>query len=341
MMDSNLTFANPEAFFLLMAVVVLFAWQKIRERKNRPTVQFSSTAIFQKLRPSLRARLMIVPDLLKLICFVFLITALARPQRADTQVKRNVEGIDILIALDISDSMLIEDMKPLNRLEAAKETIQTFVKGRTSDRIGVIIFAGESFTLVPLTLDYDLIVSRISEITTAQQARIKDGTALGVALANAAGRLKDSTAKTRVVIFMTDGENNSGMIDPETGLSIAKGYGVKIYSIGMGRSGPTKIPVYAKDVFGNKIKSYQPFESTVNDDLLGRMASETGGKYFRAVKEDSLKGVFKDIDGLEKTKIDVNKYVKYTELYPPFVLMSLFCLLFSILLRLTVLRRNP
>jgi Ca-activated chloride channel family protein len=145
--------------------------------------------------------------------------------------------------------MLIEDMKPLNRIEAAKDTLKKFVQARTSDRIGIVIFAGESFTLVPLTLDYELILSRVAEITTAQEARIKDGTALGVALANAAGRLKDSTAKSRVVIFMTDGENNSGTIDPETGLEIAKGYGVKIYSIGIGRDGPTKIPIYQKDVF--------------------------------------------------------------------------------------------
>ena len=143
------------------------------------------------------------------------IIALARPQEMNTKIKKNVEGIDIVIALDVSDSMLIEDMKPLNRLESAKETIKQFIEGRSSDRIGLVIFAGESFTLVPPTLDYQLILQRVGEITTAQSARIKDGTALGVALANAAGRLKDSQAKSRIVIFMTDGENNSGTIDPE------------------------------------------------------------------------------------------------------------------------------
>ncbi len=340
-MDSNLSFASPEAFFLLIPLILLFIWNYLHEKVKRPTLQYSSLQALRGLRPGWKVRLIRLPDVLKALAIALVITALARPQKADTQVKRNVEGIDIMIALDISDSMLVEDMKPLNRLESAKETIQKFVKGRLSDRIGVVIFAGESFTLIPLTLDYPLIMDRMAEVKTAQQARIKDGTAIGVALANAAGRLKDSTAKTRVVIFMTDGENNSGTIDPETGLAIAKGYGVKIYSIGMGQSGPTRIPVYARDVFGNKVKTYQPFESTVNDDLLGRMASETGGKYFRASREDSLKGIFSEIDHMEKTKIDVNKYMRYTELYPGFLLAGLLLYLISAGLRLTLFRRLP
>ena len=339
--ENGIVFANPSAFFWIFPVLLFFVWSIWREKKSLPSVQYSSLQVFKGLQPGLRVRLRRLPDFLKFFALMFLIAALARPQKADTQVKRNVEGIDIMIALDISDSMLIEDMKPTNRIEAAKDAILKFVKARTSDRIGVIIFAGESFTLVPLTLDYDLIVSRVSEITTAQQAHIKDGTAIGVALANAAGRLRDSTAKTRLVIFATDGENNSGTIDPETGLTIAKGYGVKIYSMGMGKSGPTRIPVYARDVFGNKIKTYQPFESTVNDDLLSRMASETGGKYYRANQEDSLQKIFKEIDQLEKTKIDVNKYVRYTELFPKFLFWALFLYLLGIGLRLTWLRRVP
>lgn len=341
MTDSNLLFASPGYFALLIPLVLAFVWAWWSERRKRPSVKYSGLQALRGLRPGLRVRLMRVPDLLKLLALALMVTAAARPQRSDTQIRRNVEGIDIMIALDISDSMLIEDMRPLNRLEAAKETIMKFVKGRSSDRIGIVIFAGESFTLVPLTLDYDLIVSRVSEVTTAQQARIKDGTALGVALANASGRLKDSTAKTRVVIFMTDGENNSGTIDPETGLAIAKGYGVKIYSIGMGKSGPTRIPVYTRDVFGQRIKTYQPFESTVNDELLGRMAKETGGRYFRAAQEDSLNSVFREIDQLEKTKIDVNQYTRYTELFPMFLWWALGLYLAASALRLTWLRRMP
>jgi Ca-activated chloride channel family protein len=237
--------------------------------------------------------------------------------------------------------MLIEDMKPLNRLEAAKETIKSFIEGRTSDRIGLVIFAGESFTVVPPTLDYQLILQRAAEITTAHEAHIKDGTALGVALANAAGRLKDSQAKSRVVIFMTDGENNSGTIDPETGLEIAKGYGIKIYSIGIGKDGTTRIPIYMRDAFGQKIKTYQPFESTVNEDLLSRMAKDTGGKYYRASKENSLVGVFKDIDAMEKTKIDINKFTNYTEKFPPYLMAAIILYLAALVLGRSWLRRAP
>ncbi|MFM6928108.1 MAG: vWA domain-containing protein [Bdellovibrio sp.] len=332
---------SPAAYWLLLPLVLILAWTLWNKKKKTPTLQFGSIQVLKTITPSVRTRLLNVPMFLKALAIVFAVLALSRPQEMNTKIKKNVEGIDIVIALDISDSMLIEDMKPLNRLEAAKETIKKFIEGRSSDRIGLVIFAGESFTLVPPTLDYQLILSRVDEITTAASARIKDGTALGVALANAAGRLKDSQAKSRVVIFMTDGENNSGTIDPETGLEIAKGYGIKIYSIGIGKDGPTRIPIYTRDIFGQKVKTYQPFDSTVNEDLLGRMARETGGKYYRASKEDSLRGVFKDIDSLEKTKIDVNKFTNYTEKYPPYLVLAIIFYLVGLLLGRSWLRRVP
>lgn len=338
---SGHAFRDPWVFLLLLPLVAaVFYWWLNRYRKIA-SLQFSSLQVLKNVKLGLRERLTHLPFALKVLGLVFLILALARPQEVSTLVKRNVEGIDIMITLDISDSMLIEDMKPYNRLEAAKDTIKKFVQARTSDRIGVVIFAGESFTLVPLTLDYELLLSRINEITTAQQARIKDGTAIGVALANAAGRLKESTAKSRVIIFLTDGENNSGTIDPETGLEIAKGYGIKIYSIGIGRDGPTKIPVFTQDILGRKVKTYQPFESTVNEELLGRMASETGGKYFRASREDSLQGVFEDINRLEKTKVDVNKFTRYDELFRNFLLWALLFYGAGWVLGQTWLRRIP
>ncbi|WII72248.1 VWA domain-containing protein [Bdellovibrio sp. 22V] len=312
-----------------------------KKKKKTPTLQFGSVELLKTVTPSLRTRLMHVPTALKAAGLVFVIMALARPQTMNTKIRKNVEGIDIVICLDVSDSMLIEDMKPLNRLEAAKETIKQFIEGRSSDRIGLVVFAGESFTLVPPTLDYQLILQRVNEITSASSAKIKDGTALGVSMANAAGRLKDSQAKSRVMIFMTDGENNSGTIDPETGLEIAKGYGIKVYSIGIGKDGPTRIPVYTRDIFGQKIKTYQPFESAVNDDLLGRMASETGGKYYRATNEGSLKKVFNDIDSLEKTKIDVNKFTNYTEKFPPYLVTGIILYLAGLLLGRSWLRRVP
>lgn len=335
------SYVNASAFWLLLPLVLIVAWYLFRRRKKIPTLQFSSVSLFRGVSSGPRIYLMHLPLALKCLALVFAIIALARPQESDTKVKKNVEGIDIVIALDVSDSMLVEDMKPFNRLEAAKETIKSFVSKRSSDRISVVIFAGESFTLVPLTLDYPLLLERVSEITTAASAHIKDGTAIGVAMANASSRLKDSTAKSRVMIFMTDGENNSGTIDPETGLAIAKGYGIKVYSIGIGRDGPTKIPIYQRDIFGNKIKTYQPFESTVNEDLLARMASETGGKYYRASRENSLQGVFKDIDSLEKTKIDVNKFTRYTEKYPGYLIVALWLYLASLFLGQTWLRRHP
>ncbi len=327
------------AFLILIFPLMLLFWY-LRRRKH-PSISVPSIASLHGLSLTWRVRWAFLPDALRFLSLISLIIGLARPQTANQQIKRNVQGVDIMIALDISDSMLIEDMKPLNRLEAAKETISTFVKNRSTDRLGVLVFAGESFTLVPLTLDYELLLSRVSEITTARQARIKDGTALGVALANGAARLKDSTAKTRILIFLTDGENNSGTIDPETGLEVAKGYGIKIYSIGIGKDGPTRIPVYAKDAFGQTLKTYQPFESKVNDDLLSRMASETGGKYYRASQETSLQDVFSDIDSLEKTSIEVNKYIKMDEKFMPWAWLAILFGLTARVLSESVFRRLP
>lgn len=336
-----MTFQSLWAFFLLLPLFLVLALYFLKRNKKQASLQFSSLKQLKVVELSFRARLMHLPLILKVLALVLVIIALARPQTADSKVKKNVEGIDIMIVLDVSDSMLIEDMKPSNRIEAAKDTIRKFVKSRLTDRIGLVIFAGEAFTMVPLTLDYELLLKRVDDITTAQEARIKDGTALGVALANAANRLKDSVAKSRVMIFATDGENNSGTIDPETGLEVAKGYGIKIYSIGIGRDGPTKIPIYQKDIFGNKVKTYQPFESTVNEDLLGRMAKDTGGKYYRASREDSLQQVFSEIDRLEKTKIDINKYVKYNEQFQNLLLVAILLYGLGWLLSVTWLRRVP
>lgn len=336
-----MTWRNLEFLFLIIPLCLAVGYYFWSLRGNKATLQFSSLSLLKHTPKTLKVYLHYLPLFLKVLAIALAIIALARPQQADTKIKRNIEGVDIVFALDISDSMLIEDMKPLNRLESAKETLKAFVSKRSSDRIGVVIFAGEAFTLVPPTLDYDLLINRISEITTAQSARIKEGTALGVGLANAVARLKDSQAKTRIVIFMTDGENNSGTIDPETGLELAKGYGLKVYSIGIGKDGPTRIPVYGKDFMGNKIKSYQPFESTVNEELLNKMATETGGKYYRASKEDSLKGIFEDIDKLEKTKMDVNKYTKYTELFQGVLKWAVLLYVLSWLLSVTWLRKGP
>jgi len=334
-----MTWASLWAFWLLVPLVATVVWRFIHRRKQIPSIQFSSVALLKEAGQTMRSRLTVLPFILKIIGLALVIVALARPQRADTKIKRNVEGIDIVISLDISDSMLIEDMKPNNRLEASKKTIRDFVKGRLSDRIGLVVFSGESYTRVPLTLDYPLLLNNLKAVQTSRN--IKMGTAIGVALANAVSRLKESTAKSRVVIFLTDGENNSGTIDPITALEIAKGFGIKIYSIGMGRDGQAQLPIYIDNGRGGKIKRYRPIHSKINEELLGRLASETGGKYYRAINSRTLEDVFRDIDRLEKTKIEVNQYTKYAELYPLYLKWGLLALLLSAFLGRTVLRRGP
>ena len=213
------------ALLFLIPLILIIIYNQLNKRQRRATFKYSYLKTFKQISKSLRSYLVGLPNILKIAAIILAIVALARPQRSDTKIKRNVEGIDIMIALDISDSMLIEDMKPVNRLEASKKTIKEFIEKRISDKIGLIVFSGESFTKVPLTLDYPLLLKTLSEITTTRT--IKMGTAIGVALANSAGRLKESVAKSQVVVFLTDGENNSGTIDPETALEIAKGSELK------------------------------------------------------------------------------------------------------------------
>lgn len=328
-------------YFALLILLVGFFLYTFRKSYKKPSLTVGSLDLFKKAIPSIRAQISQLPTFLKVLALILIIVGLARPQEASTKTKKSIEGIDIMVALDVSDSMLIEDMGSINRMETAKDTLKKFVEKRNSDRIGVVIFAGESFTLVPPTLDYPLLLEQVSRITTAGDAKIKDGTAIGVALANAAGRLRDSTAKSRVIIFLTDGENNSGTIDPETGLEIAKGYGLKIYSIGLGKDGPTRIPVMVPDIFGNKVKTYQPFESRVNDELLEKFAKDTNGKYFRASREDALEGVFDEINRLETTQIDVNQFTRYTEKFMGWVLLAFYLYALAWILEMTWLRRLP
>jgi Ca-activated chloride channel family protein len=329
----------PWAFLLLFVLGGLWVWKKMHGKEERPVFQYSTVAPAKKIKKGWKVRLIPLVGLSKYLALIFAIVALARPQKADEVTKKNVDGIDIVISFDISDSMLIEDMPPLNRMECAKENMRQFIEGRTSDRIGLVVFMGESYTKVPLTMDYKMLLDVVKDLEPSRS--MKMGTAIGVGLANAVGRLKDSKAKSKVIIFMTDGENNSGTIDPETALEIAKGYGIKIYSIGIGKDGETKLPIISTDPFGNKIKRYQPFFSTVNEDLLKLMASETGGKFWRATSARSMEEVFKEIDKLEKTKVEINKYTKYTELFPFWLSTAFFCLLFSLILERVLLRRFP
>ena len=334
-----MSWLNLEALFLFLPLIGLCVEGWLNKNKKTPFVQYSSLKIFKEGNQGLRARFSFLPESLKVFSLVLAIVALARPQVADTEVKRSVEGIDIIIALDISDSMLIEDMRPINRLEASKQVITDFIEKRISDRIGLVVFSGEAYTRVPLTLDYPLLLKSLAEVKTTRT--IKMGTAIGVALANAVGRLKDSNAKSQVVIFLTDGESNTGTIPPETALDIAKGYGVKIYSIGMGHDGQAQLPIFSKGADGRQRKSYRPMHSQVNEKLLEKMAKETGGRYYRATTSDALNSVFKEIDQLEKTKIEVNDFVKYEEVFPKILSLAVFVYLLSLVLGQTVFRRAP
>lgn len=332
-----MTWATPVMFVfipILIAAAIFVLWKR---KTKRATFRFSSLALIKKLPVSPKARLASLPTLIKILGFILIAVALARPQKATTRIKKNIEGIDILLVLDISDSMLIEDMKPENRLVASKETLKKFIEARASDRIGLVVFSGEAYTRVPLTLDYPLLLQNLSEVETSRN--IKMGTAIGVALASGAGRLRESTAKSRVMIFMTDGENNSGTIDPETALELAKEYGIKIYSIGMGKDGQAQLPVYIDDGRGNRIKQYRPMHSAVNEKLLGKFAEETGGKFWRATTGKGLQEVFSEIDRLERTKIDINESVRYEELFSAYLMWGIFLLLFGFLLESAYFRR--
>lgn len=331
--------ATPWAFALLIPLVLVVLWILWARRRRTATVQFSHVAGFLKVHRGWRSHFSWAPTAVKLGAIALAIFALARPQKADTKIKRNVEGIDIMIVFDISDSMLIEDMDPVNRIESAKDTMAKFIKNRVSDRIGLIVFAGESYTRVPMTLDYPLLLKNLSEVETAHN--IKMGTAIGVALANGVARIKDSLAKSRVVILMTDGENNTGTIDPETAIDIAKGYGIKIYSIGIGRDGESQLPVMVEDVFGRRVKRYRPIHSDVNVDLLTKMAHETGGKFWRATSGDALRGVFNEINSLEKTAIETSQFTRYAELFPPYLKWAVAFYFLAVFLGATVLRKGP
>lgn len=331
--------ASPIAFVLVLPLLAVAYWMWFARRRRTPTVQFSHLSGFLKVHRGYRSHLSWLPLVVKIAAVLLAIFALARPQRADTKIKRNIEGIDIMMVFDISDSMLIEDMEPENRLESAKQTMTNFVKGRVSDRIGMVVFAGESYTRVPMTLDYPLLLKSIAALEPARN--IKMGTAIGLGLANGVARIKDSTAKSRVIILMTDGENNSGTIDPETALDIAKGYGIKIYTIGIGRDGDAQLPVMVEDVFGRKVKRYRPIHSAVNETLLTKMAEDTGGKFWRATTGDALSSVFKEINRLEKTNIETSQFTRYAELFPPYLQWAVILYLIAVFLGSTVLRKGP
>ena len=331
-MFSDVSFAYPFVLVFLLAVPALAYWYWKKKEKVTPDVTFSSLQLFGKAPVTLKEKLAHVPSYLRLLALTFLIIAAARPQSFSSGENFYTEGIDIAMVLDISGSMLAEDFKP-NRLEAAKKVIDEFIKGRTVDKIGLVIFSGESFTQCPLTIDYSVLRNLLKDI---QMGMIEDGTAIGNAIANGVNRLKDSKAKSKVMILLTDGVNNAGHIDPLTAAQIAQKFGIRIYAIGVGTMGQAPYPFQTP--FGIR---YQMVPVEIDENILKQIASTTGGKYFRATNNRKLAQIYDEIDHLEKTRVEVTSYRHARELYFGWALAGLLVLFIEVGLSKTYLKRLP
>ena len=330
-------FANKEYLFLLLLIIPYIIWYVMYRKKSEPTMRMSDTFVFRYAPKSLKVRLMPLQMLLRLTAFTFLVLALARPQTSNSWKNRQTEGIDIMLAIDVSTSMLAEDLKP-NRLEAAKMVAAEFISGRPDDNIGLTIFAGESFTQCPMTTDHTSLLNLLQNVRADIAARglISDGTAIGMGLANAVTRLKGSKAKSKVVILLTDGSNNMGDISPMTAAEIAQSLGIRVYTIGVGTN---KVAPYPMPVAGGVQYVNMPVE--IDTKMLADIAAATEGDFYRATNTAELKNIYKEIDRLEKSKLNVKKFSKRYEAYQPFALAAAIALLLEILLRITVFRRIP
>jgi Ca-activated chloride channel family protein len=329
----SLTFAQPY-WFLLLLLVPVFVFLYIRRRNKQQASLRLSNIDWLKDKPgkSLRQKLIFIPFSLRMLALIFLIIVMARPQSSLQRKKVNIEGIDIIMALDVSGSMRAMDLKP-NRLEAAKKVAQQFIDQRPNDRIGLVIFSGEAFTQCPLTTDHKVLKSLFKPIHSGM---IEDGTAIGDGLATAINRIKDSKAISRVIILLTDGVQNRGAIDPVSAAEIAKTYGIRIYTIGVGTKGEAPMPV--QTAFGEQIMRV-PVE--IDEDVLKKVAEVTDGRYFRATSNKSLEQVYQEIDKLEKSKIDVDIFQNKYEEFLPFGLIALGLFLLELLLRMTIFRTKP
>jgi len=324
------TFAHPWFFLLLLLIPLLLLWHWYKYRHEMPRLKMSSLDAFAKSNPSIKARLRPLLFLLKVAAITALIIALARPQRSLSEKEINVEGIDIVLAMDVSGSMLAQDFEP-NRLGAAKKVAEEFIEKRPYDRIGIVVFAGESFTQCPLTTDKEVLTSLLREI---KSGLIQDGTAIGMGLATAVTRLKESDAKSKVVILLTDGVNNAGFIDPLTAAEAAREFDVKTYTIGVGTQG--KAPYPQRGFFGNVTQAMM--EVNIDEDLLKEIANMTEGKYYRATDNNSLRNIYAEIDQLEKTEQKFLTISRQTEHFHGFALFAGICLLLNFLLKQTLFR---
>ena len=328
------------AFLLLLPLFLIVLFSFFKQKKG--SVFYSNLNVFSKHSSSLRLQFLFLPFVLKVLSLIFLIIALARPQMIESFSKQTQDGLDIIIVMDISLSMLIEDMDkrmPVTRLEASKKVVQQFIRGRLFDRMGLIAFSGESFTKVPLTYDHELLKKSLSELDI--DPSIEPGTAIGVALANSLARLKSSPEKSRIIIFLTDGENNTGFIDPETALELVKKNKIKVYTVGLGRrDGDFFINYKTKDPQGQSVYRKARIASYINKELMQKISKETGGKFFMAHSFQSLESIFNQIDKLETYEIKTNQFSIYEEHFEDFLWLGFIFYLTSVFLSLTVFFRG-
>lgn len=330
---NDIVFANPKYLFLLLILIPLIAWYFVKLRKVQASFKLSSASAFKNISGGVRVYLRHLPFALRLLAIATVVIVLARPQSINSSDITNSEGIDIIMAIDVSGTMLAQDFVP-TRLEAAKKVASEFINDRPNDKIGLVIFAGESFTQCPLTTDHRILLNLLNEV---KYGMIEDGTAIGLGLANSVNRLKDSQSKSRVVILLTDGSNNAGQIAPLTAAELAASYGIRVYTIGIGsrKTSQARYPIPGG--------GYQTVNipGDFDERTLTEIASITGGEYNRATDNTSLKAVYDQIDEMEKYHISVNTVTKRKELYLPFAILALCLVGLELLLRRTLLRSIP
>jgi len=328
----DLEFLHPRYLYLLLLLVPAVTWYIYRNNENQADFQISSLELIKKIDRGIRVYFRHVPFILRMLVFSLVIIVLARPQTTDRWHNETIEGIDIMLALDVSGSMLARDFSP-DRLEASKDVAASFINDRPNDRIGIVLFGGESFTQCPLTSDHAVLLNLLNEVNVGI---IEDqSTAIGLGLANAVKRLKDSEARSRVVILVTDGVNNAGSVGPVTAAEIAKTFGIRVYTIGVGTRGTAPYPV-ARDMSGNIFYQQMPVE--IDEEILKKISLMTDGEYFRATNNQKLKEIYKEIDEMERTKINVKQFSKKYEQFRIFAFAALILLILELLFRNFILK---
>lgn len=330
-------FANKGYLLLLLLLVPYVLWYFLYRKKGEPTMRMSDTRAYEFAPTNLRVRLINVPMLLRCLTYTLIVICLARPQSYNAWNKSETEGIDIMLCMDISYSMLSEDVEP-DRLEVARDVAADFVSDRPNDNIGLTIFAGEAFTQCPMTTDHASLLNLMRNVNPnlVMSGLIQDGTAIGMGLSNSISRLKDSKAKSRIIILLTDGSNNVGDISPMTAAQMAKTFGIRIYTIGFGTNQMARVPVIV-----NGQKQYVQQQGEIDYKTLKDIATMTNGNFYRASSRAELSNIYNDIDKLEKSKLSTSSYSKLYDIYQPFAFAALISLLLEILLRMTVFRRIP